>query len=273
MLINNTARCHRATTQLSIADSAFTKGLSIAPPARAANVLIDFGAVGTQTATDAQGRIWTNVPDATDQTGSPFTLRASATGADTGYRLSVSNPAGVTTPVGFNGANSAGTPAPTGTALARNYPASATADSLYGNTVTFGAGVVQAVRITLANLSPTELYALDFFASRTGSADNRETEYHVLGGNTDTSVFLNAANNTGNLTGLAGIAPDANNTITIDIDPGPNNNNANGFFYLGVLELNSSPAPAVPEPAGALATTVAAALATLRRRRRKPTRR
>lgn len=251
--------------------TAVTIGLSLTTaPTRAANVLVDFGATATPTAVDTVGRTWTNVLDGNDQSGNPFTLLSSANGADTGYRLTVSNPAGVTNTVGFNGSNTNGAAA-TGTAAARNYPLTATQDSLFGNTVAFGAGIVQATRVTLSNLSPTELYALDFYASRTGVTDNRETEYHVVGGNTNTSVFLNVANNTGNITGLAGVSPDANNQITIDIDPGPNNNNASGFFYLGVLDLTSSPA-AVPEPA-ALATTVTAALATLRRRRRKPARR
>ena len=263
----------RARRAIVTALATVTLGLS-SLTAHAANVLVDFGSAGstppnTPTAVDAVGRTWTNVTDGNDQSGNPFTLLSSATGTDTGYRLSVSNPAGVTNAIGFNGSNTNGAAA-TGTALARNYPLSATADSLFGNTVAFGAGVVQAVRVTLSNLNPAELYALDFFASRTGVSDNRETEYHVVGGNTNASAFLNVANNTGNITGVAGVSPDANNQIVIDIDPGPNNTNATGFFYLGVLELNSSPAPAVPEPS-TLATTVTAALATLRRRR-KPTR-
>lgn len=201
----------RACRAIPMAAATVLISLSLATPtAHAANVLVDFGSAATPTAVDTVGRTWTNVTDGNDQSGNPFTLLSTSNGADTGYRLSVSNPAGVTNPLGFNGSNTNGTLTPTGAALTRNYPVTATQDSLFGNTVA-------------------------------------------------------------NLTGLAGISPDANNQITIDIDPGPNNNNASGFFYLGVLDLTSTPA-SVPEPSApaALATTVTAALATLRRRRRKP---
>ena len=253
----------RAVFHGAAAAVAVVIGLSVAGRADAANVLIDFGDAAAPTNTDAVGRAWNNVNQNNDVSGSPFALNGTG-GTDSGYRMTVSNPPGVTNPVGFNGNNNNGTTSPTGTALARNYPATATQDSMYGNTVSFNNLVVQATRLTLSNLNPNETYAFDFFASRTGTTDNRETEYLVTGAKTATA-YLNAANNTGNIAGVADIRPDANNQIVIDIDPGPNNTNANRFFYLGVLEVNSSP---VPEPAS-LALAAVGATALLGRRRRR----
>lgn len=244
-----------------------TPGLVWAGQARAAQALIDFGAAATPTTTDGSGRTWNNVNDANDVSGSPFTL-TSTTGIDSGYRLTISNPPGTTNAIGFNGANSNGTTAPTGTAAARGYPATATEDSLYGNTASFNGSVVQAVRLTLTGLSAAEQYNLDFFASRTGAGgDVRQTQYAVTGGNGSTTVFLNASENTGTLASATGVTPDTNGRITIDVSPGPANTNANGFFYLGVLELNSSP---VPEPASLVGIGAATAVGLLARRRRTP---
>jgi hypothetical protein len=213
--------------------------------ATAAQVLIDFGAASTSTTTDGLSRSWNNVNTTNDLTGSPFTLN-NTTNLDSGYRLTISNLSGVTNPIGFNGENADGTMSPTGTVVARGYPVSATRDSLFGNTTAFNGSIVQSVRLTLSNLNPNEIYSLAFFASRTGVADNRQTEYLITGGDLPTSIFLNATGNTGNITELTGITPDGNNQIVIDIDPGPSNNNMNGFFYLGVMEINS--VAAVPEP-------------------------
>jgi hypothetical protein len=233
----------RACFLLALAAGLF---LQVSGTAVAAQILIDFGS-GTVTTTDAVSRTWNNIGSANDLTGSPFTLQNIAN-VDSGYRLSISNPAGVTNPVGFNGENGNGTLTPTGTAAARNYAASATRDSLFGNTTPFGtpSAIVQAVRLTLTNLNPNELYSLAFFASRTGAGgDIREAEYFITGGNTSSSIFLNASENTGNIAELVGISPNGSNQIIIDIDRGPLNNNSSGFFYLGVMEINTV---AIPEP-------------------------
>jgi hypothetical protein len=229
-----------------------------------AQVLVDFGDAATPTSTaDSLGRSWNNITPAND-TAANFILN-NAGGTDSGYRLSISNPPGTTNAVGFNSANTNGTTAPTGAAASHGYPSSATRDSLYGNMVSFNGLVVEAVRLTLSNLNPSELYNFDFFASRTGAGgDNRETEYHVTGGNANTSVFLNASENTGNIASLTGVSPDGSNQIVIDVDPGPNNNNANRFFYLGVLEVNST-----PEPSSILLLGIVPAAGLLRRRRVK----
>ena len=245
-------------------------GLAItAAAADAAVVLIDFGAATTPTVTDALGRRWNNVDSGNDQSGSPFVLNTTdAVPTDSGYRLTVTNPpTGVTNPVGYNGVNENGTTAPTGDAALRGYPATATRDSLYGNATgaPFGNLNVEAVRLVLSNLNPNETYDLDFFASRTGVTDNRQTQYVVTGANSATAL-LNAANNTGTIAGVDGIVPDQSGQIIIDMTAGPaNTNTANKFFYLGVLEINSN---AVPEPASITLLSMGGGLALLARRRR-----
>src|SRR5688572_17661857 len=73
--------------------------IGFALPAGAATVLVDFGSnATTTTAPDALGRTWNNVDQNNDVSGSPFTLN-STLGTDSGYRLTVSNPAGVTNAV------------------------------------------------------------------------------------------------------------------------------------------------------------------------------
>lgn len=215
-----------------------------AASAPASQALIDFGASGTTTTTpDGSGRVWNNISSGNDLSGSPFSL-LNTLGQDSSYKLTISNPPGVTNPIGFNGDNANGTTAATGAAAGRNYPVTATRDSVFGNTTTFSNNIVQAVRLTLSDLNPAETYSFDFFASRIGAGgDNRETEYHIIGDNTDTSVFLNASENHSNIVGVTGVSPNASNQIVIDIDRGPNNNNGSGFFYLNVLEINSVPEP------------------------------
>jgi hypothetical protein len=224
--------------------------LAVAGSLDAASILIDFGNSGLTTNLDALSRNWNNVTQADDLSGSPFTL-LNTTGTDTGFRLTISNPASATNPIGFNSDNSNGVVGPTppisGEALARNDPASATRDSLFGNTTNFSNGIVESVRLVLSNLNPSELYSFDFFASRLGTGgDNRETEYFITGGaggTAPTSVFLNVSENTGNIIGASGFSPDASNQIVIDIDRGPNNSNGSGFYYLGVMEVTSVPEP------------------------------
>ncbi|MGV3773425.1 MAG: hypothetical protein ACO1QB_11025 [Verrucomicrobiales bacterium] len=133
----------------------------------------------------------------------------------------------------FNGSNENGTTSST------TYPASATRDSLYGNTATFNGleNIYPAFKIV--NLDSTAKYSFTFYASRTGVSDNRETQYHLTGA-AETNVFLNAANNQTNTVTAANIAPDEANEITVALTPGPNNNNGNQFTYLGILEIRAS---------------------------------
>src|SRR5688572_24691214 len=106
---------------------------SLSTHVQAAMVLIDFGIASTPTPSpDSLGRFWANVDNTNDQ--SVDLALIATTGDDSGYRLTISNLPGVTNPVGFNGANENGTTTPTGEAALRGYPATATRDSLYGNT-------------------------------------------------------------------------------------------------------------------------------------------
>lgn len=133
----------------------------------------------------------------------------------------------------FNGVNESGTTAST------NYPATATRDSLFGNTELFNGFENIFPIFKLVNLDSSARYSFTFYASRTGVADVRETQYDVTGEILST-VFLDAANNQTNSVTLTNVAPDGVNEITIALTPGPNNNNANHFTYLGVLEIRAS---------------------------------
>jgi hypothetical protein len=100
-----------------------------------AQVLIDFGNSGTGgfiTTTDGSGRSWNNIHQANDGNNVSFNL-ITAANMSSGYTLTITNPLGVTNPIGFNGDNQNGTTAPTGSAASLGYPISATRDSLYGN--------------------------------------------------------------------------------------------------------------------------------------------
>lgn len=136
----------------------------------------------------------------------------------------------------FNGVNE------NGTVNSTLFPASATRDSLYGNTEAFGAGANFFPKFKLTGLNPARQYSLTFYASRTGVADNRETGYTVEGGTTN-FVALNAANNINDSVTVTGISPAATGEITVSLAPTPNNNNANHFTYLGVLRVAPYAAP------------------------------
>lgn len=131
----------------------------------------------------------------------------------------------------FNGANENGTQA-----ASAPFPTDATRDSLFGNTEAFS-GLSDIFPVfKLAGLDITATYRLEFFASRTGVSDNRETGYTVTGANNGYAA-LNAANNITNIAVVTGITPDASGEITISLAPTENNNNANHFTYLGVLKV------------------------------------
>ena len=132
----------------------------------------------------------------------------------------------------FNGANESGT------ASAPDFPASATRDSLFGNTETFN-GLQNVTPIfKLTGLESGTTYKVSFYASRTGVSDNRETRYTVTGASTG-FVDLNVANNIGTTVSIPNATPDENGELRIALTPGPNNNNGNHFTYLGVLRLEA----------------------------------
>lgn len=223
-------------------------GLAAASAASAAVLLFDVGAGGTAAVAPNNSIVeaTTLIANATDTTGS-------ATGIAVGV-------------IGFNGSNANGTLAPTGAAGAI-FSTVFTQDSLFGNTVVFNNVIRPSATLTFSGLDGTgaTAYRFDFFASRTGVTDNRETEYAVAG-LTSVSTFLNASANVSEIATVSNMIPTAGGTITLTVDPGPNNNNGTGFYYLGAFRLTTAPVPE-PSAAGLLIVSAAAAL-----RRRRPVR-
>lgn len=189
-------------------------------------MLFDFGSAGSPTGDQPSpaGPAWNDVPAATgtDDAGEVTALVTTA-GTPTGIALRMVSR--------FNGANLNGTRAAT------VFPASATRDSLYGNTETFN-GLTEVTPVfKLTGLNPAGDYAFTFHASREGAGDNRETRYTVTGANA-AFADLDAANNVDATAIVAGIRPDALGEVTVALTPGPDNNNANHFVYLGALQVD-----------------------------------
>lgn len=205
-------------------------------PVRTPRLLLDFGAAGTPTSlgngdTDNQ---WNNITPAVG-------------GTDDGSVAGLVKTDGAATSIGFqmvsrfNGANENGINPP------GLYVATATRDSLFGNTEPFS-GLENVTPIfKLTGLSPATAYELTFFASRMGVGDNRETRFTVNGA-AEATADLNAANNEAETVSLTGVKPNAAGEITVALAPGPNNDNGNHFVYLGVLQVDWE-APAVTKPA------------------------
>jgi hypothetical protein len=191
--------------------------------------LIDFGAPGSPTdiVEAPASAFWNNITPAIGAT-------------DTGVLDSIVTTNG--TPITltlqmvsrFNGQNSNGTTAST------NFPATATQDSLFGNTEAFGGASNILPVFKLTGLDPNFSYSFTFFGSRTGVSDNRETRYAVTGANSG-EALLNTANNTNTTVSVPNIRPSEAGEISIALSPGPNNNNANHFTYLGVMKVDFAP--------------------------------
>lgn len=218
-----------------------------APVAPAATIFLDFG----DSAQPTTGN-YNNLTKGGISLLSISNLVDSA-GSATGISVSVS---------GFHAGNNAnGTTAPAGAAAI--FESQATRDNFFGSTALFGGVTAPTGTVLLGGLdaSGNTAYTFDFFGSRTGVADNRETEYRVAG-LTASSVFLDTSNNTSNIVTVSSMIPDSLGNITITVDPGPNNTNSSGFFYLGATRITS-----VPEPGVTLTTGLVGLLAALRRRR------
>lgn len=180
------------------------------------DIRVDFGAGGTPT---------TNWNDGSDIARSGSIALRTMAGATTPYDLVMIAP--------FNGANSDGTTAP---AAALGLPAIATQDSFFGNDVLFNGFTAAKAVMEVRDLDPTKAYTFEFFASRMGVTDNRETQYAVIG-STTSMVKLNVANNTSQVATSAAVKPNASGVIRIEISKGSANNNPYGFFYLGSLRI------------------------------------
>ncbi|WP_157837076.1 SGNH/GDSL hydrolase family protein [Geminisphaera colitermitum] len=185
-----------------------------------ADILIDFGD-GKKTTPATGGIAWNNIHMGNQNAAAGHAL-VDVKNAATGITLRVTKP--------FGGANNAGV------ASGGRYPASASGDSLFGNTEVFSKKSNIFPEIAFSGLDPAKKYAFTFFASRGGSKDNRTTRYTIAGA-TESVVELDAANNKDSTVTSTAIAPAADGTLTIAIAPGEANNNANHFTYLGVLEI------------------------------------
>ena len=185
-------------------------------------LLIDFGSGSTPTDNDPDN-VWNNISEGVGSSDDGE-LRdlVTVTGEPTRIDLVMLSR--------FNGANQSGTEDST------LFPATATSDSLYGNTEAFNNLTDIYPSFKLTDLDPLLTYDLTFYASRMGVRDNRETGYTVVGANSG-FVALNARTNVDGLATVTGIAPNANGEFTISLAPTENNNNANHFTYLGVMKL------------------------------------
>ena len=208
--------------------------VSKAPAPAIGQVFIDFGATNLRTTSDPSGA-WNNV-DAVIGTTNTGTLNplVGSDGLATGARLEMIRR--------FNGTNSNGAP------NSGIYPATATQDSLYGNTETFNSlsNIFPAFRI--AGLNPAGKYTRTFYASRSAT-DNRTALYTVTGSKVSTTT-LNASSNVATTATLADLSPSAAGELVIELSPHTSNNNANHFTYLGGLVISSSAqaAPVMRQP-------------------------
>jgi lysophospholipase L1-like esterase len=188
-------------------------------------VLIDFGSANSLSGQpDPTVVHWNNVTTIASSNNGALSNLVTTTGTITPLSLEMVSR--------FNGANENGTLAST------NFPATATRDSLFGNTETFS-GLANITPIfKIAGLSPAQNYRVSFYASRMGVSDYRETRYTVTG-TTEQTVTLNAANNIDNIASIENVVPNSSSEVSIALTPGANNNNANHFTYLGVLRLEA----------------------------------
>lgn len=197
------------------------------PVFEAAVLLFDFGAAATaMEAADDPTRTWNNITTvATTSNGSVPTLVTAGNQPTTAGFQMLSR---------FNGVNSNGTTAST------VFPRDATSDSMFGNTELFNGLANTTPAFKLTGLAVGQAYHFVFYASRTGTSDNRETRY-TLTGATTVVTHLQVANNINAVAESPAVRPNAAGEISISLAPGANNNNSNHFTYLGVMKV--SPAP------------------------------
>ncbi len=183
-------------------------------------LLVDFGSFYAST----QANGWNNVTEEIGSAvGARLTNLVNTQNNDTPIDLVILNR--------FNGANT------NGTSNSAHFTASATSDSLFGNTENWSGLTNVMPKFKLTGLDPQRAYHFTFYASRMGVSDARETKYTIVGRNT-TNVTLNPANNVNSVVETSvGIIPDQMNEITISLAPTENNNNPYHFTYLGVMKV------------------------------------
>lgn len=217
-------------------------GLSLPfSPVRETQILLDFGSDASLTGTE-NGTHWNNISE---------TIGLSDSGSLSDLVDSDGDHTAITLQMlaRFGGGNRNGTTASSW------LPTTATNDSLYGNTASFGGLSNVFPSFKLTNLDSEATYGLTFYASRTGVSDNRETTYTITADSV-VELKLDPANNLDTSVGAEGIAPDANGEIRIAITPGSNNTNSNRFTYLGTLILHiSRPLEPLTPPVLRISTT------------------
>ncbi len=144
-------------------------------------------------------------------------------GSQTGYSLKVVD--------AFSGVNSNGTQNPH---AAIGFPASATMDNFYGNTVLFNNKIEPTGGIEFSGLDISKQYSVVIFASRIAS-DNRQTCFDIQGQSFH-QLCLNPSNNT-SYTISDSLYPASDGTINILSYPGTDNNNAYNFYHLSAMKL------------------------------------
>ena len=123
----------------------------------------------------------------------------------------------------FNGINTGGTSTPD---ASLDYPSTATSDSYFGNSATFGGNLEPTGAMLISGLTAGKDYSFEIFASRAAS-DNREAQYKFTGATSD-SVLLNPSDNTANTVSIT-MQASAEGTIDLQVSPGPNNDNSYGL--------------------------------------------
>ncbi len=193
--------------------------------------LIDFGPTGGHTTTAP--RTWNNVDTSTGT--NPVAL-LDQTGAPTGAVLQH------TAGLAFQSGNSAGatTASLSSPLAARNYPASAMSDCL------FGSNTYPVAEFTLTNLDPNAIYDFVVFSSRMNVADSRATEYTFAGANSRATV-LDPSNNQSTVSTVVGVGPTAGGTIIVRVKAATSNTNNSGYYYLNTLEFSKRPGPLPPQ--------------------------
>ncbi len=198
--------------------------------------LFDLGSAAflTGTVETTPSEVWNNLTsDLGTLNGATLENLRATNGLATGIALTVLSR--------FNGANR------DGTTEAHAYPASATADSLFGNIEAFNGGENILPVLELSGLRPDQEYRFTFHASRLGVSDSRETRYTVTGRSV-AFADLDPANNINQVAVVAGCLPSATRTLRIALTPGPNNRNGNHFVYLNALSLEWAEASAETGP-------------------------
>ncbi|SOC78767.1 Ig-like domain (group 2) [Salinimicrobium sediminis] len=134
----------------------------------------------------------------------------------------------------FNGINTNGEKV---TTTDFDMPEGVSGTSFFGNAKAEWAGMlIEKGVLKLTGFEGDQTYEFCFFGSRTAT-DNRETQYTVIGENTETAS-LDAASNTDEIACVTGIKANSNGEIIIEVTAGPNNTNNNGFFYLNAMRIS-----------------------------------